>query len=89
MTSRLKNLDNSVSSIIHEVNVGHSIDCNQRARYHIQKQCIIIHNKAIIKYNDLKEWIAGNQDASMEDIQLIISKIDAGDDVRGFKIERA
>lgn len=88
MTSNLKNLDKSVNSIIHEVNVSESLDCSKRARYHIQKQCIMIHNRAIMKYNDLKEWIAGNQDASIEDIQLVISKIDAGDDVRGFKIEK-
>ena len=89
MATNLKMLDESVNLIVHDVNVSHSIDCNPRARYHIQKQCIIIHNRAIMKYNDLKAWIAWNEDASIEDVQLVITKIDAGEDIRGFKIERA
>lgn len=87
MTSQLKRFDESVNLIIHDVNVSHSIDCNPRARYHIQKNCIIIHNRAIMKYNDLKEWIAGNPDASLHEVGEVIKMIDNGENVRGFKFE--
>lgn len=88
MTNELKALDQAVDLIVHEVNVAHSIDCNSQARYHILKQCNIINNKSKIKYNDLTEWIAGNPEASHEQIKRVIEKINVGDDVRGFKFAK-
>lgn len=85
MKSELKALDQAVTNIIHEVNVAHSIDCNSQARYHILKHCNIINNKSKIKYNDLVEWIADNPEASHEQINRVIEKINQGFDVRGFK----
>lgn len=81
-------IENTIDSIIHEVNVAHNIDCNPKARYHISKQCYIMRNEAEKKWNELGIWLLNNPNAIMEDIQLVREKLNIGEYVRGFKIER-
>lgn len=81
-------VEDVIDSIIHEVNVAHSINCNPKARYYISKQCYILRNQAENKWNELGFWLNNNTDALMEDIQLVREKLNIGEHVRGFKMER-
>lgn len=78
----------TTDSIIHEVNVSQSIDCNPRARYHISKQCIILENESKIKWNELGYWLNSNPNATIAHVHLIRQMLENGDDVRGFEIPK-
>lgn len=78
--------DKTIDAIIHEVNVAHSINCNQQARYHISKQCKMMRNQVEKKWNELGFWLNNNPEATLGDIQMIREKLNQGESVRGFKL---
>jgi hypothetical protein len=77
----------ATNSIIHEVNVSHSIDCSPRARYHILKQCIILDNKSKANWSELKYWMNRFPDAPAKHIRIVMDMLENGKDVRGFEVE--
>ena len=81
--------DERIDSIIHEVNVAHSIDCNPQARYHISKQCKIIRNEVEKKWNELGFWLNNNPEATLADIQLVREILNKSNhSIRGVKVDQ-
>ena len=78
--------DKAIDAIIHEVNVAHSINCNQQARYHISKQCRSMRNQVEKKWNELGIWMLNNPEATFSNIQTIREKLNQGEYVRGVKL---
>lgn len=80
--------NNTINAIIHEVNVAHSIDCSQHARYHIAKQCNNMKseaNKTEKKWNELGIWLKHNPDATVDEIQIIREKLNRSEYVRDLR----
>lgn len=82
MVDRRTEIEDVINATIHGINVAHSIDCNEQARYHIKKQFQIMSNKYYEKWNELGIWMCNNPDASVAEIQKIRAKINGGIYVR-------
>ena len=76
----------TINAIIHEINIAHSIDCNDRARYQISKQCTSLRNQSEFKWNELNIWLRNNPSATVGEIQVVRTKLNSGESVRGFRI---
>lgn len=79
--------ETTIKAIIHEVNVAHGIDCNEQARYHIDKQCYIARNENERKWNELGVWLLNNPCANVADVQETRAMLNRGEGVRDHRLE--
>lgn len=84
----MQTITNQTNELIHEINIAHNINCNDRARHHIHKHLMKNRNHNERKWNELNIWLRNNPLATVEEIQVVRTLLNNGESVRGFRIER-